>query len=101
MFIAGLLVLAIAALGGTGRLPRNFLAGIRIPSTMRSDAAWVAGHRAAASPLAFLGISFVLLGVWQMSSMGAAPPSTLPALVAAVVFGTWATVSAHRAASSV
>jgi hypothetical protein len=31
----------------TGRLRRNQWAGIRTPSTMRSDRAWVAGHRAA------------------------------------------------------
>jgi uncharacterized membrane protein len=31
----------------SGRLHRNQTTGIRIPSTMRSDAAWEAGHRAA------------------------------------------------------
>lgn len=31
----------------TGRLKRNQWTGIRTPSTMRSDQAWVAGHRAA------------------------------------------------------
>ena len=31
----------------SGKLARNHYVGIRTPSTMRSDAAWVAGHRAA------------------------------------------------------
>jgi hypothetical protein len=31
----------------SGRLRRNQWMGIRIPSTMRSDRGWVAGHRAA------------------------------------------------------
>lgn len=50
----GLLMIGVgAALGWVasraagGGIARNPLAGIRIPSTMRSDAAWVAGHRAA------------------------------------------------------
>ncbi|GAA2433119.1 SdpI family protein [Mycolicibacterium llatzerense] len=41
-------VLVVASCrAATGRLARNQLTGIRTPSTMRSDQAWVAGHRAA------------------------------------------------------
>jgi len=39
-----------------GRLPRNPLVGIRIPSTTRSDEAWKAGHHAAASTLMVSGL---------------------------------------------
>ncbi|MHA7133280.1 SdpI family protein [Oerskovia turbata] len=34
-------------LGATDRMTRNGLIGIRTPGTMRHDAAWIAGHRAA------------------------------------------------------
>jgi hypothetical protein len=52
----GLVVLAIGRLAATRRLPRNVLAGIRIPSTMRSDEAWRAGHEAAAAALTAAGL---------------------------------------------
>ena len=45
--VGGVIVLAIGRMAATGRLPRNIFAGIRIPSTMRSDEAWGAGHLAA------------------------------------------------------
>lgn len=57
LFLAGSLAaanifLAIAIItviwrAASGRLARNQTSGIRIPSTMRSDEAWQAGHRAA------------------------------------------------------
>jgi len=98
LLIAGALILGVAALGAAGRLPRNYLAGIRIPSTMRSDAAWVAGHRAAKMPMALLGVGMMALGVWNASSTE--PPRTFRLLVLLVVvgFSTWAIVVAHRAA---
>jgi hypothetical protein len=46
----------------SGRLRRNQWAGIRTPSTMRSDRAWVAGHRAALrlTPLHLLTLAALL-----------------------------------------
>jgi p-aminobenzoyl-glutamate transporter AbgT len=41
------LLVAIDWAAANGRLRRNQWVGIRIPSTMRSDRAWVAGHQAA------------------------------------------------------
>jgi hypothetical protein len=48
--------------GASGRLRRNQWAGIRTPSTMRSDRAWVAGHRAALrlTPLHLLTLAALL-----------------------------------------
>jgi hypothetical protein len=40
-------LIAVAWRAANGRLKRNQWTGIRTPSTMRSDQAWVAGHRAA------------------------------------------------------
>ena len=57
LFLAGSLAaanifLAVAIItviwrAASGRLQRNQTTGIRLPSTMRSDEAWKAGHRAA------------------------------------------------------
>ena len=41
------LLVVLARRAANGRLARNQWAGIRTPSTLRSDRGWVAGHRAA------------------------------------------------------
>ncbi len=46
IFLTALLI-TVNWRAANGRLRRNPTTGIRTPSTMRSDAAWVAGHRAA------------------------------------------------------
>ncbi|WP_030150083.1 SdpI family protein [Oerskovia turbata] len=45
--VVALLVAWLAWLGATDRITRNALIGIRTPATQRSDAGWIAGHRAA------------------------------------------------------
>lgn len=42
-----LLMAVLCSRAANGRLARNQWVGIRTPSTMRSDQAWAAGHRAA------------------------------------------------------
>ena len=48
--ITGLTVWFAARGAANGRLRRNPLVGIRLPSTMKNESAWVAGHRAAQRP---------------------------------------------------
>ncbi|MCH9837192.1 SdpI family protein [bacterium] len=47
-FVAlGLVLWCLAAGTADGRIGKNSYAGIRLPSTMHSEDAWVAGHQAA------------------------------------------------------
>jgi hypothetical protein len=41
------LIVAATTRAATGRLPHNQWIGIRTPAAMRSEPAWIAGHRAA------------------------------------------------------
>lgn len=52
--LAGLVVIGVAIRGWQGRLPRNFVAGVRTPATMRSDEAFQIANKVAA-PLAVAG----------------------------------------------
>lgn len=61
--VSGLSVPYISRRAASGRLKRNHVAGIRIPATMASDEAWVAGHRASLPYADAAGICGVLAGV--------------------------------------
>jgi hypothetical protein len=61
--LAGVVVVGVGRLAATGRLPRNLVAGIRIPSTLRSDEAWRAGHRSAATALTTSGLGPVVVAL--------------------------------------
>lgn len=54
LVLGGLVVGLVVRRAASGRLGPNHWAGIRIPSMMRSAAAWQAGHRAA-RPLTDIG----------------------------------------------
>jgi hypothetical protein len=56
----------------SGRLPRNGLSGIRLPSTMASDDAWSAGHRAAI-PVFWLTVPVTLAGSAALAAAGPEP----------------------------
>lgn len=59
-------LIAVDWAGANGRLRRNQWAGIRTPSTMRSDLAWAAGHRAALrlTPLHLFTLVVLLIALW-------------------------------------
>lgn len=45
-----IVIAAIVALCAVGRIPRNSIAGLRLPALFASDGAWEEGHRAAIIP---------------------------------------------------
>lgn len=59
--LSGAVMVALGRAAARGRLPRNLFVGIRIPSTLRSDQAWRAGHLAAASALTVSGIGPIVV----------------------------------------
>lgn len=59
----GLAVIWIGRQAARGELDRNWVAGIRITSTLASDEAWQAGHRAAGRFLVLAGIAPLLGGI--------------------------------------
>ena len=61
--VSGIAVAVIDRRAADGRLGRNALAGIRIRSTLRSDAAWRAGHAAARRASDAAGAVFVVTGL--------------------------------------
>lgn len=63
MVIAGVVTAAVAGAARTGHLGRNHVAGIRLPSTMRSDEAWRAAHRAGFWPTVLGGAAAVVGGL--------------------------------------
>ncbi len=97
----GVIVVVLGRMAAKERLPRNIFAGIRIPSTMRSDEAWRAGHRAAASALTVAGAGPVVIAV----IVGAKNPGREVQTVLSRIATGWllgwiglATVQASRAA---
>jgi hypothetical protein len=60
---SGILVIWMARATASGRLKRNDIAGIRIPSTMASDEAWLAAHIRARRPMIYGGIASAASGV--------------------------------------
>jgi hypothetical protein len=61
--VSGLAVAVVGRRAADGRLGRNALAGIRIRSTLRSDAAWLAGHAAARPASDAAGAVFAVTGL--------------------------------------
>lgn len=60
--ISGLLVAVLSRRLAGGSIGRNRLMGLRLPSTMRSDAAWEAGQRAFAPYGLAAGVGCAVLG---------------------------------------
>ena len=97
------LVFWLAALLADGTVNRNHAMGIRLPSLLRSDEAWRAGHRAARGPLRAGAVGSGLLAVVS-AALGDQPTPYVVAVLGSVVVllgGVVAgTVRAHRAAKA-
>lgn len=62
------IVWVVTRMGAEGGLGLNATVGIRLPSTMRSERAWVAGHRAALRPARLVGVLGVATAVLLTAS---------------------------------
>jgi uncharacterized membrane protein len=98
---AGFLVMGLSWAGKVGKLPRNYFAGIRLPSTLRSDEAWAAGHRAAGTTMIVSSLFLVAMGV-RILMMGVEESEDGIWWFAGPMLGGFliATVQAHRAAKA-
>lgn len=61
LIVVGLVLIVLAVASWQGRLPRNFVAGVRTPTTMRSDQAFKVANKVAA-PLTAAGGAVLVLG---------------------------------------
>ena len=61
LFLLGVVLLIVGWLSRLRLLPRNWLVGIRTPSTMRTPVAWRSGHEAAAGEMILAG-SLTMVG---------------------------------------
>ncbi len=81
MLGSGVLLVWMARATASGRLKRNQLAGIRIPSTMSSDEAWLAAHVRAKRPTMFAGFASMASAVFALL------PVSVPLVVTGVSVG--------------
>ncbi|ANY06775.1 hypothetical protein AFB00_11285 [Pseudonocardia sp. HH130630-07] len=56
LLLAGVVLVVLAALGATGRLPRNRFVGVRTPASLRTADAFLLANRIAAGPLGAAGV---------------------------------------------
>ena len=61
LWLLPLITVPSTYLAASGKLRRNGMVGLRIPSTLASDAAWRAGHRAAV-PIMWLTVPVAIAG---------------------------------------
>ncbi|CAN5115461.1 hypothetical protein BH11ACT4_BH11ACT4_16600 [soil metagenome] len=99
--LALLLVAAVTQLAANGVIKRNGFVGIRIPSTLGGDAAWLAGHKAAVAPVWIGFAAATVIGVWDILT-GDSMSFTVAAFVvfvATLAFSVYAASRGARAAS--
>lgn len=81
--LAAVAVILIGWYGWLGKLPRQHIAGIRTPYTMRSDEHWNAVHRYGSPYLIFGGVAVLAISLAVFPfAVGGALPGTFSAAVA-------------------
>lgn len=95
--IGGVVTAEVARRAASGRLGRNRVAGIRLPSTMRSDEAWAAAHAASAPTMIVTG--WITLGLAAVAGVLAVAGRS-EGVVAGVVLGACAVLLVGVLASS-
>jgi predicted permease len=96
--VAAAVVAAVAVLAATGRLRRNSVAGIRIPSLYGSEAAWRTGHRAAVLPTVVAAVICVALAVVEFADPDLDLPGAILQTVVLLLGVVVGTALASRAA---
>jgi hypothetical protein len=96
------LIIVIDWAAAKGRLRRNQFVGIRTPSTMRSDHAWIAGHRAALrlTPLHLVTGASLLIGVFSAQTVAGLNLVGVCGAIVVVVVALFTAVVAGRAAKA-
>ena len=96
------LIIVIDWAAAKGRLRRNQFVGIRTPSTMRSDHAWIAGHRAALrlTPLHLVTGASLLIGVFSAQTVAGLNLVGVCGAVVFVAVALFTAVVAGRAAKA-
>ncbi len=87
LILVGLVLVVVAVASWQERLPRNSLAGVRTPSTMRSDQAFKVANKVAAPLTAAGGVVLALGGVLgaALGKSSAGPVLIASALACAVL----------------
>jgi len=97
--LLGLVIFLIGAFGASGRLRFGHWAGLRLPSTLKSEAAWTAGHRAASPWLIVGGLAGIVAGHYVSGAYASRYGAWRQAAVLAeALFVLMAILFAHRAA---
>lgn len=100
--LAGIFIVWIAVRSWQGRLSRNYFAGVRTPSTMRSDEAFRAANKVAAPFMAAAGILMaatgVLAAILQRRDVGVLISAGLGLAIVVILVGAALGVRAARSA---
>ncbi|MEU6699968.1 MULTISPECIES: SdpI family protein [Pseudonocardia] len=86
LLLAGAVLVVLAVLGASGRLPRNRFVGVRTPSSLRTADAFALANRVAARPLGAAGLIGLVGGTaLLLTDRGGAAPWVLAVIALAGV----------------